>query len=165
MRPALSSIKSHLASAVAAVALVLITPSGALAQCPQTSLADIEDEVTCPVCGVPLELATEAPQAQRERAFIIERIERCQSKEEIKAALVAQFGEGVLATPDGEGFDLAAYLVPVLAALAGLATLGFAAFRWRRRRPSAAPAAASGPEPPSKEDSDRVDRDLERYDL
>ena len=28
----------------------------------------------CPVCGVPLELATEAPQANRERAFILREV-------------------------------------------------------------------------------------------
>ena len=38
--------------------------------CPETSLGDLEDEVMCPVCGTSLGLATEAPQAQRERAFI-----------------------------------------------------------------------------------------------
>ena len=39
-------------------------------QCPKTTLGDVEDEVMCPVCGTPLGLATEAPQAERERALI-----------------------------------------------------------------------------------------------
>ena len=45
------------------------------------------------------------PQAQRERFFIERQIADCRSKEEIKNALVAQFGESVLALPgdNGEG--------------------------------------------------------------
>jgi cytochrome c-type biogenesis protein CcmH len=162
MRPPMPSRSALLTSLVAALALILAVPAAALAQCPQTSLADIEDEVTCPVCGVPLELATEAPQAQRQRQFIVERIERCQSKEEIKAALVAEFGEEVLATPDDEGFDLAAYVVPVLAVLAGLAVIILAALGWRRSR---AATGRTDPPAPSKEDAARLDRDLERYEL
>ncbi len=158
-----------LAKALAvAVAGLLILPALAAAQCPQTTLGEVEQEVMCPVCGTPLALATEAPQAEREREFIVERIEDCQSKEEIKAALVAQYGEGVLATPGGDGFDLLGYLLPALAVLAGASGIAFATFRWRRRHAvagepgdgDAAPAAA----PPS-EDEKRLDRDLERYDL
>src|SRR5918999_220174 len=82
-------------------------PAVASAQeCPRTSLADIEDEVMCPICGTPLALATEAPQAQRQRAYIEREIANCRSKDEIKQALAAQFGESVLAlprTPAGSG--------------------------------------------------------------
>jgi cytochrome c-type biogenesis protein CcmH/NrfF len=161
MRLVLPSIATFLA----AFGLALAAPAAAPAQCPQTSLADIEDEVTCPVCGVPLELATEAPQAQRQREFIIDRIERCQSKEEIKAALVAQFGEGVLATPDDEGIDLAVIVLPALAVILGVGGVAFAAVRWRRRRAAKGPASGDGPEPPSKGDSARLERDLGRYEL
>ena len=53
----------------------------------------------CPVCGTPLALATEAPQANRERAFIQRQVNACRSKDEIKRTLVAQFGDSVLALP------------------------------------------------------------------
>ena len=45
--------------------ILLGAPATALGQAPepQTNLADISDEVMCTVCGVPLELALEAPQA------------------------------------------------------------------------------------------------------
>jgi cytochrome c-type biogenesis protein CcmH/NrfF len=162
VRPAPRSV----AILLGAVVMAMAAPTAAPAQCPQTSLADIEDEVTCPVCGVPLELATEAPQAQRQREFIIDRIDRCQSKDEIKAALVAQFGEGVLATPDDEGFDLAAYVLPALAVLIGLGGVALVAFQWRRRRTAATGAAGdAGRGSPSTSDAARLDRDLERYDL
>ncbi len=92
--------------ATAAALALLLAPRSLLAQdCPQTTLGDIEDEVMCPICGTPLGLASEAPQAQQQRAFIEDQIADCRSKEEIKTALVAQFGEGVLALPGDESGD------------------------------------------------------------
>ena len=148
--------------ATVVAAATLGVPSAAIAaECPKTTLADVEDEVMCPVCGTPLALATEAPQAQQERRLIERLIARCESKEEIKRALVAQFGESVLATPDDEGFDLAAYVVPAVAVLLGGAGIALAIVRWRRR-PGAAPGSDGATETPR---SKRLDADLERYDL
>src|SRR5215212_11873294 len=98
--------RNRRALGVAALVLALAAaPASALAAtCPRTSLVEIENEVMCPVCKTPLALAQEAPQANRERAFILDRIERCQSKGEIKAALAAEFGDEVLAMPQREGF-------------------------------------------------------------
>src|SRR3954447_21119882 len=114
------------------LALLLVAPAASLAACPKTSLADVEDEVMCPVCGVPLGLATEAPQAQRERAFIQREDESCKSKQQIKDGLVAQFGDRVLALPPDKGFNLAVYLVPAAIVLAGLAAVTTVALRRRR---------------------------------
>jgi len=148
--------------ALALALLALALPAGALAQCPKTSVADIEDEVMCPVCGTTLQLATEAPQANRERAFIQRQVDTCKSKDEVKNALTAEFGPDVLATPDDEGFGLSAYLVPIVLFLIALvAVLAFAG-RWRRRPP--APAAGPGLGPSlSEHDAERLDRDMERY--
>ena len=94
------------ALALARRAAPLALPAAALAaDCPKTTLGDVEDEVMCSVCGTPLALAEEAPQAQRERAYIQRLIAECSSKDEIKRALVAQFGDRVLALPGDEGDD------------------------------------------------------------
>ena len=93
----------------------------------------------CPVCGTPLELASEAPQAERERALITRLVDGCQTKEQVKARLVAEFGDEVLALPDDEGFDLAAYLVPGLGLLIGGGAVAAAALGWRRSRRAGAP--------------------------
>ncbi|MGI8438819.1 MAG: cytochrome c-type biogenesis protein CcmH [Thermoleophilaceae bacterium] len=147
--------------ALCAVALALAVPAtAAAAACPKTSLADLEDEVMCTVCGTTLGLATEAPQAQRERAFIQSQVERCRSKEEIKASVVAEFGPEGLADPEAEGFSLAAYLVPVLVILGGGGAVALAALRWRRGRA----VGRSGPGPPAG-DASRLEEDLGRYDL
>ncbi|HZN87658.1 MAG TPA: cytochrome c-type biogenesis protein CcmH [Thermoleophilaceae bacterium] len=155
------------AAATAAALLALALPTAVTAACPKTTLGDIEDEVMCPVCGTPLGLATEAPQAQRERAYIEELIADCRSKEEIKTALVAQFGDGVLALPGDEGgedelADVLVYLIPALALLAAAGGIAFALARWRRGRENEGEEQQGVPEAAS---NSRLDADLGRYDL
>ena len=153
-------------AAVAVGVLLMLAPAAAAQDCPKTSLGDIEDEVMCPVCGTPLGLASEAPQAQRERAYIERLIARCKSKDQVKQALVAEFGDGVLALPGDQGHDelgdVLVYVVPALGILLAAGGIAFAVVRWRRRgggpggRRDATLAGADG---------SRLDDDMERYDL
>jgi cytochrome c-type biogenesis protein CcmH len=143
-----------------ACALLALALAPAAVAAPQASLPDIEDEVMCAQCGTPLN-ASDSPVADDERAFIRERIAQGQTKEQIKAALVAEYGEEILALPDDDGFNLAAYLVPVLLALLAAAGLAVAARRWRRSPRAAPPAAGPDLDP---EDERRLERDLAAYD-
>jgi cytochrome c-type biogenesis protein CcmH/NrfF len=147
-----------LVAATAALAL----PTAATAACPKTSLGDVEDEVMCSICKTPLAVAEEAPQAQRERAFIEREIAACKSKDEIKRALVAQFGPAVLALPGDAGDDNGigdklVYIVPAAGLLLAATAIALTASRWRHRRRPGTPATAG--------DTARVDLDMERYDL
>lgn len=141
---------------------------------PQTSLAEIEDEVMCPVCGTLLGLS-DAPQAERQRVLIRKLIDEGKSKEEIKDELVEEFGPAVLALPEGSGFNLAAYLVPIGGFLAAAVILFLAVRRWRRET-LAAESLAGDPEDPERppgaslngmapDDERQLDADLARYDL
>jgi cytochrome c-type biogenesis protein CcmH len=145
-----------------ALALVaaLACPAVAVAAPPRASLPDIEDEVMCPVCGVPLNLA-DAPQADRQREFIRALIARGYTKAEIKRELQAEFGPTVLAVPRDSGFDLAAYVVPAIVGLLAVGGLGVAVVRWRRRAD-----AAGGPVTPTLTTAQarRLEDDLARYD-
>ena len=153
----------------AAVLLSLLvlaaTPAAAAAKdCPQTTLGDIEDEVMCPVCGTPLGLASEAPQAQRERAYIERLIAQCKSKDQVKRALVAEYGDSVLALPGDEGDDdlgdVLVYVVPAAGIALAAAAIALAVTRWRRRR-----RAAGGGRPVAAAEGARLEDDMERYDL
>jgi len=145
---------------LAAVGVLWLALAPAAMACPETSLGDLEDEVMCPVCGTSLGLATEAPQAQRERAFIVRLIAECKTKDEIKTALVAEFGDEVLASPDADdGFEIAAYLIPAAILLGAGAAIAVGVSRWRRR--PATPAGVSS----SATESKRLDEDLAKYDL
>jgi cytochrome c-type biogenesis protein CcmH len=146
------------------VALLAPPPLGAAAAIPQTSLSEISSEVMCPVCGTLLELA-ESPQALREKAFVSRLVAEGRSRDEIKDALVAEYGTEVLALPQGSGFDLSAYLVPIVAFVIAVIALTVGVLRWRRAgesREREEPSASAGL---SAEDSERLDADLARYDL
>jgi cytochrome c-type biogenesis protein CcmH len=124
----------------------------------RASLPDIEDEVMCTICGTLLE-ESQSPQADRERALIRKLIARGEDKDQIKDALVAQYGPRVLATPSGHGFDLAAWIVPGLLIALAIVGLFVGAVRLVRRSP---PPPAPVPLDPA--DEARLDRDLSSYD-
>ncbi len=151
-----------------AVALVLILASpsiAAAAPAPKTTLNDIEDEVMCPVCGTPLNLATDAPSANDERALIRRLIAQGYSKQQIKRRLAQELGPRVLALPSQKGFNVAAYLVPIVLGLGGLVAIAVLAIRWRRRRPPTAADDRGGAEPSlDPTDARRLSEDLARYD-
>jgi cytochrome c-type biogenesis protein CcmH len=119
--------------------------------------ADLEAELVCPVCETTLD-QSDAPVAQRMKAFIRERIAAGDSEDEIKDALVAEFGEGVLATPSKSGFGLLAWLVPLGAILVGALVAGLLVRSWSRRRSPPPPEEALDPELDR-----RVDEELARF--
>ncbi len=148
-----------------ALCLLALPATAAAAPAPQTTVNAIEAEVMCPICGTLLELA-ESPQARREKVFVAKLVAAGKSKAEVKDALVAQYGPSVLALPKASGFDLSAYLVPILAIAIAVVVLAFSVLRWRRSgredEPSANEAAANAPQ---GEDAERLEADLSRYDL
>lgn len=152
----------RIAALLLLLAVSLPALTGVVAAAPQTSVADLEDEVMCPICGTLLELAN-SPQAQRERAYIGRLVAEGETKAEIKDALVAQYGREVLALPGGSGFDLTAYLVPAIAFALAVVALAMGVARWRRAaRPS---TRSDRPDAPGDEDAERLAADIARYDL
>ena len=137
---------------------VLLAPAAARASDQHPTLADLEDEVMCVECGTSLQVS-QSPVANQERDFINEQIAAGKNKAQIKAALVDEYGQEVLATPDGKGFNAALWIVPVLLVLLGAATVLFAVRRWRRVGPQAdaelAPALDA-------DDARRLDAELSR---
>ena len=146
--------------ALVAVLALLAAPAAGLAATPRASLPDIEDEVMCLECGTALNVST-SKVADQEREFIAQLIAQGKTKAQIKAELVQEYGPRVLGEPDDGGFDLAAYLVPVLVALGATALVVLTARRWRRRAPQPA-AAAAGPAV-SDDELQRLDDDLKRF--
>jgi cytochrome c-type biogenesis protein CcmH len=148
---------------LSAGALAAGAPAAAAAQAaPRASLPQIERQVMCVTCKIPLAVA-ESPQADRERAFIQSLIDRGEDEAAIKHALVGQYGPTVLALPRDSGFDLTAYLVPLAAVLVLLGALVVLLPRWRRRARAPAHAVAAAPAI-SAADARRLDADLERFD-
>ena len=149
-----------------AAALALAAPV-ALASEENPTLAELERELVCPTCDTTLAMSN-APIAERMRVDIRERIEAGQTKSEIKAALVEQFGEAVLAAPPRSGFNLLAWLLPLGGIVAAVLAVTLLARRWLRARPAGAATtggpAANGVPPLDPALERRVDEELARFD-
>jgi cytochrome c-type biogenesis protein CcmH len=143
---------------VAVLALVLAAP--ALAGERHPTLGELEGEVMCPTCKTTLDQSS-APIADRIRRFITARIAAGDTKSEIKAKLVAQFGPTVLAEPSKHGFNLLAWVLPLVGIGLGAAALGVLAWRWTRAR---GPVGPAGGPPLDPELDRRVDEELARFD-
>jgi cytochrome c-type biogenesis protein CcmH/NrfF len=151
------------AAVLAALLLLALAPAGALAAQPRASFNDVEKEVMCDTCNVPLNIA-ESPRADQERAEIRRLIAQGLTKQQILDQLKATYGPSILAKPQDSGFSLAVWWVPVVVVLAVAGLLAALLPRWRRRSRTADPAAASAPAL-SAADERRLDEDLARYDV
>ena len=144
-----------LATLLASVALV-----GAAHAQDRASLPDIEDEVMCVECGTVLSVSS-SPVAQQERAFIREQIAAGKTKAQIKAALVDEYGEEILAKPEADGFNAALWVVPIVLVLLAAGGIGVALTRWRRNAGGETIEAELPPEL-SAEDARRLEAELHR---
>ena len=125
------------------------------------TLAELEGEVMCPTCHTTLD-QSDAPAARRIERFIRQRIEAGDSKSQIEAKLVAQFGPAILAAPPHQGFALLAWWLPIGGLAAAAVIVGAAAWRWSRgREPPAEVAAAEEPLAPELEQ--RLADELARF--
>lgn len=146
------------AAALLALTLVAALAAGA-ARADAPNAADLEAELVCPVCETTLDQSN-APVAERMKAYIRTRIAAGDSAQEIKDALVAEFGPGVLAKPPEGGFGLLAWLLPLAALVVGAVVVGVLIRSWSRRRASG--VSDEAPLDPALEQ--RVDEELARFD-
>ena len=145
--------------ALAVLALALAGPAAASESNPTP--AELESELVCPVCETTLD-TSDAPAARRIKAYIRVRIAAGDTKSEIKAKLVDQFGPTVLAVPPRKGFDWLAWLLPLAGLAAGAVLVGALAWHWSRRRDDEAPPP-DGLEPLDPELERRLDAELARF--
>ena len=150
-------------AALVTVALVLAAP--AVASESKPTAAELESELVCPVCETTLD-TSDAPIARRMKAFIRARIAAGDTKSEIKAKLVDQFGESVLAAPPKSGFNLLAWVLPLAGIVIAAGVVGLLAYRWSRSRKGeeAGEPSANGRFSLDPELERRLDEELARYD-
>ncbi|MBL6633942.1 MAG: cytochrome c-type biogenesis protein CcmH [Thermoleophilia bacterium] len=141
----------------AALAMMVIAVLALAAPAMSLTVVEVAREVRCPTCNTPLDVSN-SPAAERMKVFIGQRIAAGDDKQEIIDALVGEFGRGVLATPPKEGFDLIAWVVPIVLVLAGLVAIPFVTRAWARRGAQKAPPEISA------EDAARLDDELRRRD-
>ena len=120
----------------------------------------------CPVCGTTLAQSDSAA-AQQIKRVIVQRIKAGDSEAEIKSLLVRQYGESILASPPAHGFNLLAWLLPLVGILLGAGIVGALAWRWsreREEREEPPPVWALNGRPLEPELERRLDEELARFD-
>jgi cytochrome c-type biogenesis protein CcmH len=161
-RPAISAHSSLLL----AVVLLLVAAGPAVAQTPTPNQINaIAKDLWCPLCnGVRLDNC-ELQACIQMKEVIAQKLAAGESKEQIRAYFVQQYGDVVLGAPAGEGFNLLVWLLPVMVALAAVGWLAFILRSWTRRPAPAAAASETAPATarPSDEYLRRVDDEMKRY--
>jgi cytochrome c-type biogenesis protein CcmH len=150
--------------ALALAALLLAAPAAASESHP--TQGELESELMCPICaGETLAQSDTAP-AQRIKAYIASRIADGATKSQIKDELVTQWGQRILAAPPRHGFNLLAWVLPLVGIVGGAGVMGFLAWRWTRvREPEPAPQQwALNGQPLGPEEERRLDEELARFD-
>ena len=145
---------------LAVLTLVLGAFATGIASAAPPNAADLEAELVCPVCETTLDQSN-APVAERMKAFIRVRIAAGDSEQQIKDALVSEFGQGVIAEPPDGGFGLLAWLLPLVAVVAAAVVVGFLIRRWSRRGPETDDVEAGALDPRLER---LVDDELARFD-
>ena len=88
-----------------------------------------------------------------------------QTKEQIVATYVADYGEMALAVPPASGFNIMAWVAPFALLLGGVFLVRRVLLGWRR--PAATAPSSATPQPQKAledERRQRLERDIERYD-
>lgn len=134
------------------IVLLLVTPAAAAAAQTGWSEAALDAEVRrlasqlrCPRCqGLSI---ADSPDdlAVQMNVVIREQLVEGRTPEEIRNYFVSRYGEWVLLKPEPSGFNLVAYLGPLVAMLAGAGFLITRVRRWTTRAPPGAPAAGAPP--------------------
>jgi cytochrome c-type biogenesis protein CcmH len=119
---------------------------------------EVARELYCPLCtGLSVDVC-EIQVCVQMRDVIADKLAAGESKEEIKAYFVEQYGQKVLAQPEKRGVNLIAWILPGLFVVGGLT----AAALWLKQRPVTTLAASSPGL--SDEDRERLERELQRLD-
>jgi cytochrome c-type biogenesis protein CcmH len=150
--------------ALALAALLLAAPAAASESHP--TQGELESELMCPICaGETLAQSDTAP-AQRIKAYIASRIADGATKSQIKDELVTQWGQRILAAPPRHGFNLLAWVLPLVGIVGGAGILGLLAWRWTRvREPEPTPQQwALNGHPLEPDEERRLDEELARFD-
>jgi len=87
-------------------------------------------QLRCPVCQG-LSLADSPSELSQEmRAVVRSLLEEGKSPEEVKAYFVSKYGEWILLEPEPTGFNMAVYVLPILALLGGAVVVVVLVKRW-----------------------------------
>jgi cytochrome c-type biogenesis protein CcmH len=144
---------------VAFVILMALNVSATAAPTLEDQVQAIARDLMCPVCAGQTVADSGSQLAEQMRTEIRQRLQAGQTREEIVAYFIGQFGEGVLASPPPRGSGLVLWLSLPVALLVGLVILR----RFIRGSMKAA-ATEPAPAPPTPEEAEHIARALRNLD-
>lgn len=110
--------------------VVGVTDTGASTE--EERIESIASSVRCPTCRGQSVADSDAIAAENVRREIARRVGEGESDDEIRDALAARFGDGIILTPSRSGITGLVWVLPVAGSVVALAGLVFAFRRWRR---------------------------------
>lgn len=145
--------------------LVLLAQGAAATASAQQPTPNVDAQVLsiaknlyCPVCtGVPLDVC-DTQACLQWRALIREKLLAGENEAQIRQYFITQYGDRVLGAPPPEGFNLSAYILPVLALLIGAVVIFLTTRSWLKRPQIAAVSTAVSQVSP--EYAERIAREL-----
>lgn len=159
----------RLAAILSVCALLASASSSFGAVTPRASVLTLESELVCITCHETLNMSTSPFAEEMDREIRI-KVAAGWTNKQILNYFVAQpgLGEQVLADPPTHGFNLLAWVVPLVVVGAGLLGVGTGAWYWSHKRSDDEAAVgmlatAEGSPLPAGMDS-RIDDELARFD-
>ena len=149
-------------SLIMLVALLALSPVRANA----TTVSDISKQFVCQCgCNMGLLNCSHAECGLREAmtAAITQQISQGKSGEQITQFFIAQYGEQVLSAPTKQGFNLAAWITPFVAILAGGGVIYIVLKKWVRRDEHYQTEVVTGVDEEDEEYRHRMEEELDEF--
>ena len=130
--------RGHLAALllIAALLVVLAACGSDTAPTLDEQARSIDRSLICPVCpGETIDQAQVALAGQM-RTIVRERLAEGMTRDEVLQFFVERYGDSVLAAPPKEGFNLIAWIVPIVAVVAGAVAVVLVVLAMRRNTPA-----------------------------
>jgi len=121
---------------LALVALIVAVWSYMLIATPQVrsldqQVNDVAEQLRCPVCQNESVADSSASIAEQMRLVIRQQLQSGQSEQQVLQYFAAHYGNQILLTPPRQGINLLAWLMPIVAMLAGLGLITLVVRDWR----------------------------------
>ena len=164
--PALGSARVRHRISVLVLLLGILLPSAASAQIFSAEVKKVSENFICQ-CSCNHQLSgcgmLHCGSANPLRSEIDQKLQAGMTEGQIVDEFVAKYGGVILSAPTGEGFDLVAWTLPVVALLAGMMVLYRVVRAWTRRQPL--PASPSGQAEAIPESyRNRMEKELKDFD-
>lgn len=126
---------------------------------------EIQESLICPACldDRMTVAACNDSTAEETRQDIQKRLAAGETKEQIINSYVVKYGETILTVPATKGFNIMAWVVPILAFVGGTGLVYYVVTRWVRQRPGRKVNKNKAERTVDKVDEERLNEEILKY--